>query len=110
MFAIQIANHTIKGDKSKCFFFLELCPFFDWGLFILYQAPHSRALAPACDVLVLKIVRRGENVGNHHYLLFQQYFLSFQRQSSSIEPLLVICKCFSMLFGKEIEDIEDICF
>ena len=33
-------------------FLSELCPFVDSDFFILYQAPHSRALPPACGVFV----------------------------------------------------------
>ena len=48
---IQRAIHTIKGDNSKCIFFFRIMPLFWLRLFILYQAPHSRALAPACCAL-----------------------------------------------------------
>ena len=47
----QSILHT-KGDNSKCIFFSELCPFFRLRLFVLYQVPNSRALAPECDALV----------------------------------------------------------
>ena len=49
---MQGAIHTIKGDNSQNAFFPELCPFLD-RLFILYQVPDSRALAPACGALFL---------------------------------------------------------
>ena len=48
MFTIQRTIHTIRGDNSKCIF-VRIIPFFDLRLFILYQAPQSRALAPACS-------------------------------------------------------------
>ena len=62
----SIAMHGLNSDKrpeSKIlkgrqfeyffFFFSELCPFFDLRLFILYQTPHSRPLAPTCCALVM---------------------------------------------------------
>ena len=51
------SSRPIKGVSSKCiffFFFFRIMPHFRLGLFILYQAPHSLALAPACGALVLK--------------------------------------------------------
>ena len=44
--AIQITIHTIKGDNSNPF--LRIMLLFRLRLFILYQANHSRAFAPAC--------------------------------------------------------------
>ena len=38
--------------KMQFFFFPEVCRFFDLRLFILYQAPHSWALAPTYGALV----------------------------------------------------------
>ena len=52
VFNIQRASHTIKGDNSKCIFFLRIMPLFRLRFFILYQTPHSRALAPTCSALV----------------------------------------------------------
>ena len=47
----QYNNYTIKRDNSMCIF-LRIMPPFRLRLFILYQAPHSLALAPACGTLV----------------------------------------------------------
>ena len=52
MFTIQRAIHTIKGDYSKGILFIRIMPLFRLRRFILYQAPHSRALVPACGALV----------------------------------------------------------
>ena len=38
---------------QNAFFFSELCPFFNFRLFILYQAPNSQAFAPTSGALVI---------------------------------------------------------
>ena len=50
---IQRIIYTIMGDNSKCIFFFRIMSLFRLKLFILHQAPHNRALAPACGALVL---------------------------------------------------------
>ena len=42
-----LSRETIQNE-----FLSELFPFFDCRLFILYQTPHSQAMAPACGALV----------------------------------------------------------
>ena len=42
-----LSRETIQNG-----FFSELCPFFDFRLFILCKVLHHQALAPACDGLV----------------------------------------------------------
>ena len=53
VFTIQRAIHTIIGENSKRIFF-RITPLFLLRLFILYQAPHSRAFAPACGALAVQ--------------------------------------------------------
>ena len=45
-------NPHYQGGQFKMHFFLRIVPLFRLRLFIFYQAPHSRALAPACGALV----------------------------------------------------------
>ena len=60
---LGVCVHYPKGNpyyqgrqlKKNFFFNSELCPVFDLRLFILYQTPHSRALAPACGALVITL-------------------------------------------------------
>ena len=52
VFTIQRTIHTTKGDDSICIFF-RVMPLFQLRSFILYQAPHSRALTDVCGVFVL---------------------------------------------------------
>ena len=47
------SNPYYQGRQVRMHFFTGLCPFFNLRLFILYQAPHTRALAPACHALVI---------------------------------------------------------
>ena len=47
------SNPYYQGREFKTHFCSELCPFFQLRFFILYQAPHRQALAPAFGALVL---------------------------------------------------------
>ena len=51
VFTIQKAIHAIKGHNSECILF-RIMHLFQLALYILYQTPHSQALAPACGSLV----------------------------------------------------------
>ena len=49
-----LLGKTYSGEcfrASLALLFFEKCPFFDLRLFIIYQAPHGRALAPTYDAL-----------------------------------------------------------
>ena len=47
------SNPYHQGRQFKMYFlFFRIIPLFRLRLFILYQEPHSRALAPACGALV----------------------------------------------------------
>ena len=57
-------------------------------------------------------VRKGENAGNQHFLLFPQRFLLNQREKSSLQQHL-ICRLLSigtyptnLLFGKELKKLQ----
>ena len=47
------SNSYYLGREFKMQFFFRIMPLFRLRHFILYQAPHSQALAPACGSLVL---------------------------------------------------------
>ena len=42
-----------------------------------------------------KILGKGENAGNQHFLLFPRYFLPFPQQIQFFNDIyFVVCKCF----------------
>ena len=115
MFTIQRAIHTIKRNNSKCIFFQNYAP--DSTLLsILYQAPHSRALGPACGALAIiqcfitqtwllttlgkrgleNIMRKGEDAGVQHFLLYPSCFFTRSRANFCHMGHLQfgVCKCF----------------
>ena len=49
-----MSNPCYQGRDFKCIFF-RIMTLFRLRLFILYEAPHSRAFAPACSALVLNL-------------------------------------------------------
>ena len=56
MCSLSKEQSLLSRDINQSAFFSELCPLFDLDFFfILYQAPHSRPLAPACSALVLHL-------------------------------------------------------
>ena len=94
--SILRAIHTIKGDNSKCIFFIfsELYPFFNlnclssikhptaerWhpDVVLLFNPfPNKPLLFRVCITSLLKTLGKGEIARNKQFLLFPQCFLPF---------------------------------
>ena len=76
VFTTQTAIHTIKGG-----ILFRIMALFQVSLFILYQAPHSRPLAPACDILVINSLAK--NHPNQIALMFLHFRLIQQGTQST---------------------------
>ena len=51
MGSLSKEQSILSRETTQNAFFPQIMPLFQLGLFILYQAPHSQALAPACRFL-----------------------------------------------------------
>ena len=78
-------------------------PTFFWysNGFIFLSLYHTIQTFNNSDKVALeKIVGKGENAGNQHFLLFPQCFLLFPMQTSILSHIHhVVCKCFQ--FGQD---------
>ena len=102
----------LSGETIQKTLFFRIISLFRLRLFILCQARHSRALAPACGALVILTFRnsnhrlmknieaKGEIARNEQFLLFPQCFSSYRidkffRISTTTE--IFICKFFQFV-------------
>ena len=63
------------------------------GLINLYMLPLSSWVMNPKQTAFENIIGKGENTGKHNFLLFPQYFLSYQRQKSLFNNI----KCVNIL-------------
>ena len=59
MCSLSKEHSILSREKTQSVFFLRVMPLFRLRLFILYQALHSRALAPAFGSLVYSAANSG---------------------------------------------------
>ena len=97
VYTIQRVIHTLKTDHSKCLFFSELCPFFDFDILSSIKHPTAERWPPHA-VLLFYSKRFSTGRNSNFYYYFIQLLSKFHETSRLCCLLKVSSRDFFFIY------------